>query len=295
MSILDRLALWEARYLKKPVLWAVRNGPLLRPLFAASVRATARMPRNVTVTREVLGGVPGRKVWPGGASEGVLLYLHGGGFVIGGSTSHLPLAARLAQASGLTVWLPDYRLAPEHPFPAAPEDCFACYQALLENLPPEKIAVAGDSAGGCLALALLHQCTASGVPMPGAIALLSPIGDTTAEAQRKIMDGPPDALLSKAWGKWAIDGYMGGADRSGARASPLQAPFTDPPPTILHYAHGESLTEQNEAIAQALRAGGALVEVEAFPGTFHAFQIGGQPMAERSIAQIGAFLAGRAG
>jgi len=293
MNILDRLALWEARYVKKPVLWAVRNGPLLRPLFAASVRATARVPRKVAVTNEVLGGVPGRRIWPGGTSEGVLLYLHGGGFVIGGSVSHLPLAARLAQASGLTVWLPDYRLAPEHPFPAAPEDCFTAYRALVETTAPSRIAVAGDSAGGCLALALLHQCAGSGVSMPGAIALLSAVGDLTLEAQHKIMGGPPDALLSKAWASWAIDGYMGGADRSDPRASPLQTPFTDPPPTILHYAQGEGLAPQNEAIAEALRAGGASVEVEAFPGTFHAFQTGGLPLAGRSIMRIGAYLAGR--
>lgn len=295
MTILDRLALWEARYLKKPVLWAVRNGPLLRPLFAASVRATARVPRKVAVTQHALGGVPGRRIWPGGGSEGVLLYLHGGGFVIGGSVSHLPLAARLAQASGLTVYLPDYRLAPEHPFPAAPEDCFVAYRALLEIVPADKIAVAGDSAGGCLTLALLHQCANEGVPLPGAIALLSPVGDLTVEAQSILMNGPPDALLSKAWGKWAIDGYMAGADREDPRASPLLTPFADPPPAILHYAEDESLAAQNEAIAGALRAGGGSVAVEAFAGTFHAFQIGGLPLANRSIMQIGAFLAGRVG
>jgi monoterpene epsilon-lactone hydrolase len=295
MNILDRLALWEARYVKKPVLWAVRNGPLLRPLFAASVRATARVPRKVAITQEVLGGVPGRKIWPGGGSDGVLLYLHGGGFVIGGSVSHLPLAARLAQASGLTVYLPDYRLAPEHPFPAAPDDCFAAYRALLDTVPADKIAVAGDSAGGCLTLALLHQCTAEGVPLPGAIALLSPVGDLTVEAQSTLMDGPPDALLSKAWGKWAIDGYMGAADRSDPRASPLLTAFTDPPPAILHYADDESLADQNEAIAGALRAGGGSAEVETFKGTFHAFQIGGLPLAGRSIMQIGALLKARVG
>lgn len=295
MINLDRLALWEARFLKKPVLWAVRHAPVLRVLFAASTRATVRMPRKVAVTSRALGGVPGRRIWPGGASDGVLLYLHGGGFVIGGSVSHLPLAARLAQASGLTVWLPDYRLAPEHPFPAAPEDVLACYRALLETVPADKIAVAGDSAGGCLTLALLHQCAAEDLPMPGAIALLSPVGDLTLEAQAKIMDGPADALLSKAWGKWAIDGYLGAADRGDPRASPLRTSFAAPPPAILHYAEDESLAAQNEAIAEALRAGGASVEVESFAGTFHAFQIGGLPLAQRSIARIAAFLAGRVG
>jgi len=295
MSILDRLALWEARYVKKPVLWAVRNGPLLRPLFAASVRATARVPRKVAITQQVLGGVPGRKIWPGGLSDGVLLYLHGGGFVIGGSVSHLPLAARVAQASELTVYLPDYRLAPEHPFPAAPEDCFAAYRALLDTISADKIAVAGDSAGGCLTLALLHQCAAEGVPMPGAIALLSPVGDLTVEAQRVLMEGPPDALLSKAWGKWAIEGYMAGADRSDPRASPLLTRFVDPPHAILHYAESESLADQNEAIAGALRTGGGSVEGETFKDTFHAFQIGGLPLAGRSLMQIGAFLKAHVG
>ncbi len=293
MSFLDRLSLWNARFLQKPMMSVVRNGPILRVLFALSIRATNPLPRRVAVTKETLGRVPARRIWTGAQSDAVLLYLHGGGFVIGDGFTYLPMAARIAQASGMTVWLPDYRLAPEHPFPAAPEDALACYRALLQVHPAEKIVVGGDSAGGCLTLALLHQCAAEGLAMPGALVLLSPATDLRLEAQEAVLNGPEDILLSKRWGKWAIDGYMGSGDRSDPRASPVAAPFANAPPVLVQYAAGEALAPQIRAGIDALRNAGAPVTVEVFEGTYHAFQIAGLQLAFRAIDQIGAFLRAR--
>ncbi len=286
MSVLDRLALWNARYVQKPVMALNLPAPVLRALFAGAIRASNFVPRGVTITRTTLGGVPCRKIVPQGAGSGRLLYLHGGGFVIGGPITYLPLAAKLAKAAGVTVWLPDYRLAPEHPFPAAPDDALACYRALAAEGP---VAVGGDSAGGCLALGLLHRDIAP----PAALVLLSPATDLRAETEAALLAGPEDALLAKGWARRAVQAYIGGADRNDPVLSPMAAPFPAAPPTLVHLASDEALRPQIEAAIDALRAAGAEVTVTRFDGTFHAFQIAGLPLANRAIAEIGQYLRAR--
>ena len=287
MSLRNRLALWNARYVQKPTLAMGLPPVLLRALFAGSIRALNWVPRAVVVSRERLGGVPCRKVVPKGAVSGRVLLLHGGGFVIGGPGAYLPLAGKLAKAAMVEVWLPDYRLAPEHPYPAAPDDVLTAYKALSKEGP---VTVAGDSAGGCLALGLLHQCVAEGIDGPIGLVLMSPVADLGFEAQESMLAGPPDALLSKKWAYEAVLSYASGADRADPVMSPLAAPFADAPPSLVQSAAGEALSPQIEATVSALRAAGAEVEVEIFEDTFHAFQIAALPLADQAIGKIAAFI-----
>ncbi len=283
----DRFALWNARYVQKPVLGAGLPTPLLRALFTFSIRLTNWVPRGVKVTTEDLAGVPTRKIVPADAGTGRLLLLHGGGFVIGGPGAYLPMAANLALASGATVWLPDYRLAPEQPYPAAPEDVFACYRALVAEGP---VAVGGDSAGGCLSLGLLHQCAAAGVHPPAALALMSPATDLRPDAQDAMREGPSDAILAKRWAREAVVAYIGDADPNDPVLSPLAAPFASAPPSMVQLAEGEALQPQIEAGIAALKSAGGAVDVRRYGRTFHAFQIVGSPLAQRALAEMGAFL-----
>ena len=290
MTWRDRFALWQARFVKKPMLWSLRWAPLLRPVFAVSVRVEGSGPRSVSCLRSDLGDRPSLRFKPQTPGRGVVLYLHGGGFVMGGLVSYRPLAARLAAASGLTVYLPDYRLAPEHPFPAATDDALAEYKTLLERHSGSEIAIAGDSAGGCLALSLLHQIATEGLESPAAMVLLSPVGDLSPQARARLETLGPDQILPKAWARWASNAYLGDNDGSHPLVSPLVQAFTQAPPTLIQCAKGEVLGEDADRAAAALRAAGASVALTRFAGAYHAFQIGRHPMAEQAVAEIGQFL-----
>src|SRR5690625_2823631 len=141
--------------------------------------------RGIKPTKAELNGVPALRY---GDSEQAttVLYLHGGAYTAGSPNTHASLTSHLAQASKTTVWVPDYRLAPEHPFPAALEDALACYQALLsQGVSPEQLTVAGDSAGGGLTLSLMLRQKAEKLPLPKGIVLLSPWADLTHPQDRK--------------------------------------------------------------------------------------------------------------
>ncbi len=280
----DRAALWRARWIEKPVLWAITSPRLLRLLFAATAPVRGTWPAGVTRSRATLGGQPCLRLTPKGA-RGRLLYLHGGGFVVGRPISHGRLAAHVAAASGREVWLTDYRLAPEHPFPAAIDDAEAAYAALSARGP---VAVMGDSAGGGLALSLLHACGPDALPVPEALVLLSPVAD--------LSEGRgfgPDQLLPHRWAEASVRAYAGDRVPDGPRFNPLAAPFPAAPPTLIQLATGEALEGDGHAAAEALRAAGAApVTVEATPDSYHVWHMGAgrMPMADRAVARIGAFL-----
>src|SRR5690606_5115440 len=139
-----------------------------------------------------------------------VLYLHGGGFCTGSARTHRSLTTRLA-ASGMTVWVPEYRLAPEHPQPAAVEDALACYRALRQQgLGPHQIVVCGDSAGGGLALALALRLRDAGEPMPAGLMLLSPFLDPTLSGETIRSASELDPMLNAAWLKQAVHWYAPG-------------------------------------------------------------------------------------
>jgi epsilon-lactone hydrolase len=244
--------------------------PLGRPVPVrvqrAWLEATAvlnRLPARTIVESVRIAGLPAERVTGPVADTGrQVLLLHGGAFITGSPRTYRVLAAHLAHAAGVAVVVPHYRRAPEHPFPAAVDDADAVLTA-LQQLGPT--AVAGDSAGGALALLLALRRRDDGRPPPAALALISPVADLTladAEAYRGA-----DPLLRPSWVRQGRDAFVG--DRDPRTLSPLHAPLHDLPPVLVHVSEHERLRPEGEALAAALRAAGVDVELELLPDLWH--------------------------
>ncbi len=240
------------------------------------------------------GGVPCAWVLAPGADAGLrLLYLHGGGFVSGCGANYLPLAADLSAAAGCAVLLADYRLAPEHPFPAGLEDCLAAYGWMLAAGPfgpgPARAAfVAGDSAGGCLTLATLLALRDRGQRLPAAGVALSPCTDLTlaSESLRTVQDPICSARCMPVFAAL----YLGGADPRNPLASPVFGDFAGLPPLLIQAGEVEMLRDDSVRVAARARAGGVPATLEIWPGMVHVFQIRGLPESRQAIARIAEFL-----
>ncbi len=236
--------------------------------------ATSQLPEGIRVEPVDAAGVPAE--WlsgPGADASRVLLYLHGGGYMIGSIASHRALAARIAESAGMRALIIDYRLAPEHPFPAAVEDAIAAYGFLLEQgIAPERIAIGGDSAGGGLTIAALIALRDAGRPLPGAAIALSPWTDLagTGESMTTRAEADPmvqrDPLLASA----AL--YLDGADARTPTASPLYADLGGLPPIYIQVGTAETLLDDSTRIAARIRAAGGAVELETFEDLIHVFQ-----------------------
>jgi acetyl esterase len=224
------------------------------------------------------GNIPARVYAGGGrASLATVAYFHGGGWVQGDLETHHGLCARLAGHSGAVVVAVDYRLAPEHKFPAAVEDCLAAYRWLREHgreigADPARVAVAGDSAGGNLSAVVSHLAAASGTPVPTCQVLVYPAVDFSLDtaSHQELVDGhviPRERIL------WYMEQYLRGeADKSDLRASPLRAPsLAGQPPALVVTAGFDPLRDEGRAYADRLRAAGVDVVYREYPGQIHAF------------------------
>jgi epsilon-lactone hydrolase len=260
------------------------------------------LPSDALVTEVDAGGVPARWITVPGADAGrVLLYLHGGGYQIGSFRSHAELASRLGRASGRPVLLPEYRLAPEHPFPAAIDDALAVWRWLrsVHGLDASALAVAGDSAGGGLAVAMMTALRDAGEDLPAAAVLISPWTDLScsgASITERVDDDPifvPDRLQQLA------AAYLAGADPRTPLASPLFARLDGLPPLLIQVGTAELLLSDAEDLAKSAAAAGVDVTVQAGEGLPHVYPaMLGIPEAAEATDQAGAFLrdkAGRAG
>ena len=276
--------------------FALRGGSL-EQVRAARDKSSKRMfpaPPGVSVQPAQLGGCPGEWLRPTGASaDTVLLYLHGGAYITGSCHTHRGLAGHLAQSAGLDCFLLDYRLAPEHPFPAAVEDAQAAYLALHKQDPARTIVLAGDSAGGGLALALALRLRDAGHAAPGAMALLSPWTDLTLSLpthQSKAAKDPffPDSTTLSM----AAQLYAASSDLTQPLVSPHFAALHDLPPTLIHVGEHEALLGDAQALAAKLQAAGTSVQLQEFQGMWHVWQIfaGRFAEADASVKQLGAFL-----
>nr|WP_255553489.1 alpha/beta hydrolase [Maritimibacter sp. DP1N21-5] len=218
----------------------------------------------------IISARPGSRPVP---ADRVILYIHGGGFIAGSPETHRAMLARIAWLAGVEVVAPDYRIAPEHPFPAAIEDCLAAWDALLaRGYAPEHILLGGDSAGGNIALVLLSRLLARGTPPAGLFAL-SPITDFTFSGGTMTTNLARDSLLPARRGPDVARWYLAGADPAGPEASPLNADFPDPPPILLQYAETEILCDDCVRLGAKLRASGGEVTEQVWPDAPHVFQI----------------------
>ena len=242
---------------------------LLRELISAQP-----LPADVTVTAAALGGVPTAEITVDGTEpRHVILYFHGGVYVLGDAVQAAGLAAQIGRRTDATVISVDYRLAPEHPYPAAVDDALAAYQALLDGgTAPADIAFAGESAGGGLAVATLVNARDHGLPLPAAAYLMSPYADLTLAGTTMDTKREADPLLSRDNLQARVPDYTAGHDPALALISPVFADLSGLPPLIIQAGTHEVLLD--DAIRLARQAATADVEVtlDITPGVPHVFQ-----------------------
>lgn len=249
------------------------------------------LPQGISTTPVTLGdGLSGLFVdAEGGARDRVLLWLHGGAFVLGSSYSYRHFGARAAQASGVRVLLLDYRLAPEHPFPAALDDAGAAIAWLLDQgIAPGRIAVGGDSAGGNLALAALQRCAATSGPALGAMWLMSPYLDLTHSGASIAARAALDPFVDPEGMDGTAATYLAGADPHDPAASPLFGPVEGLPPALIQVGSDEVLFDDARRLAHRIEG----VVFQQWVGMVHAWQMFAAMLDEGgwAIAQGGLFL-----
>lgn len=280
---------------------AERRASLARSARIAAGARTAIGPVRDLTVRGADGVLRARHYRPVGGGEGrpLVVYFHGGGWVVGDIETHDQSCRLIAKHADVHVLSVDYRLAPEHPFPAGVEDALASYLWTVEHAAdlgadPRRIAVAGDSAGGNLAAVVSQLAKDSGEQMPYAQLLVYPGVDATRRYPSKDLFGD-GFLLTKATMDWYLDTYAGSTDRFDPRLSPLQAKdLTGLPPTVLTTAAFDPIRDEGEAYAEALRAAGVRVVHRRAAGLVHGyFGMTGIHRAslEESLAVIGAFSA----
>jgi len=225
-----------------------------------------------------LGDIPGEWVLaPGADPDARLLYLHGGGYVSGSGAYYLPLAAHLSAAARCAVLLPDYRLAPEHPFPTGLEDCVQAHEWLTVTGPagaaPAKATfIAGDSAGGGLALAALLALRDRQLPLPRAGIALSPFTDLTLSGESIRSEADLDPIMHPRCLPEFVSRYVADSDVRAPLASPVFGDYTGLPPLLIQVGEHEIIRDDSVRVAAKARMDGVDVTLEVWEGMFHVFQ-----------------------
>jgi monoterpene epsilon-lactone hydrolase len=254
-------------------------------------------PEGAEVQTAEVGGVAGEWVRARRTlADAALLYLHGGGYVNGSPTSHRHLAAAIGEASGLPVFVAEYRRAPEHPFPAALEDAVAAYKGLLASgLSPARLAIGGDSSGGGLAIATLVSLREQNVPLPACVACISPWADLTQSGETFRTHAALDPTISKARLDAMAAQYLAGRDPTTPLASPLYADLSGLPPLLLQVGGREVLFDDTMRLRARAEEARVEVSVESWGGLWHVWPFYYPMLSEGrdAIARIGAYLKAR--
>jgi len=242
----------------------------------------------------VIGGISGLWLEAAEPSAAVMLYLHGGAYVVGTASGYRGLAAGLARAGGFALFAIDYRLAPEHVFPAAIDDALAAYRGLLESgIDASGIVVAGDSAGGGLALSLLVAIGGAGLPQPATAILLSPWTDLSLSGDTMTSKAGEDNSLDEPGLRLSANRYLGGASPTDPLASPLFADLTGLPPLHIAVGSAEVLLDDSTRLAALAGAAGVDVSLRIWPHMVHDWSLFAFMLSEGSdlIREAGIFAA----
>ena len=250
---------------------------------------------DISIESESAGGVPVE--WadaPGGAADRFLVYFHGGGYAGGSPRTHRDMIARLARATGRRILAVDYRLAPEHPFPAAVDDAVTAWQWLIRDFGanPKDTAVAGDSAGGGLTLALLVKLRDAGGPLPAAAVLMSPWADLAVTGPSARDKAEEDPFLTPEGLRYFSGLYRHDADPEDPLVSPLFADMTGLPPILIQVGERECLLDDSARLAEKARAAGVDITLEVWESMVHVFQgfAAVLPEGQNAIKRIGTYL-----
>ncbi|MEU0093419.1 alpha/beta hydrolase [Kribbella sp. NPDC006257] len=248
----------------------------------------------VTSRATKLGGVDAIDITvDGGDRPGVILYLHGGGYVVGSANTGSILATALARRVGTPAVSLEYRLAPEHPFPAAVDDAYAAYRALLDGgTPASDIVLAGDSAGGGLVLALLLSARRDGLPLPAGAALFSPWTDLSLSGASMAHREHLDPIFDRAQVQWYADQYLAGQSPLDELVSPAFADLTGLPPLLIQVGSYEVLLDDSLRLAARAAESELDVRLEVVAGAPHVFQLlaGELEEADEALDRAGLFL-----
>jgi acetyl esterase/lipase len=250
-----------------------------------------QLPAGVTRQSVLADGVPCEWIIPENSSQNrVLLYLHGGGFVMGLTPQHMQMVAYMTQKMGLRALMVDYRLAPTHPFPAALDDCVTAYRWLLkQGIAAQNIMVAGDSAGGNLTLTLLMKLRESGDPLPVAAACLSPVADLAVKDH--LFKQYKEPLLPRKSVNFYSQSYVAHNDVRNPLISPVYGDWQGLPPLLVHVGEEEILRDDAMRVEKLARAAGVDVRLEIYPRMWHVWQIFlALPEAVQSLDDITNFL-----
>lgn len=259
----------------------LRQGRLDTAADAVSVRAAfdaftaqAPAPADVQQKRVELGGVAGIEVTiAGNETDRMILYFHSGVYVIGSAAATVPLVAGLVRRTGVNAITLDYRLAPEHPYPAALDDARAAYEGLLaQGMDPGQIVLAGESAGGGLAVATLLAAREAGLPMPSCAFLLSPFADLTLSGETLVERESLDPILSPAGLRVHAPEYVGGADAADPLISPIFGDLRGLPPVLIQVGSNEILLSDAIRLAERAALSDVAVTLDVTPGVPHVFQ-----------------------
>lgn len=252
--------------------------------------------QGLAVDRVNLGGVPCEQLTPvAPVDDEVIFFVHGGAYVYCSPRTHRPLTARLAQRLGRRTLVPDYRLAPEHVFPAGLEDVLTAWQALLaQGVSADRITLMGDSAGGGMALALALSLRDRGLALPKRLVLLSPWVDLTGAGETLRTHDARDPLLSHAGAVRTAELYRGAAAADHPLVSPLFADLSGLPETLVQVGTEEILLSDAERLAERAAEQGWNLHLQVWDGMFHDFQMMGDilPEADAALAEIRAFVRG---
>ncbi|MCG6902452.1 MAG: alpha/beta hydrolase [Rhodobacter sp.] len=280
-----------SRNVVKPVLRHQHDVTAARRRFAAATRLFCPSPPLTAVLAD--NTVPGDWIWSGPVKSGAaLLYLHGGGYVVGSPATHRALVARLSRLTGLRAFAPDYRLAPEHPYPAALQDVTAAFQHLVDRgYPPSSIVLSGDSAGGGLALALLATLCQRGT-RPAATVVFSPWTDLALTGASMRENAAHDVLFAPERADELCEMVAGDAPRTDPFLSPLYARFPGCPPVLLQYSASELLRDDARRMTRRLQEFGADVTETSLPDAPHVWQLLARylPEARQSLAEAATFI-----
>jgi epsilon-lactone hydrolase len=256
-------------------------------------RMVPRPPAGTRTTPIDAGGVAAVEIEvPQARGNRCVMYFHGGGYMVGSAPLFRDFTWRIARAARARVLFFDYRLAPEHPFPAAVEDAGKVYRWLTGRTPPAQIAFMGDSAGGGLALGTLHKMRDEGFPLPAAAVAISPLTDLALTGASLHANARADPMLDVSHLPSVANRYLAGGDPRHPYASPLYGDASGLPPTLIQVGSDEILRDDSVRMGEKLRAAGCDVEVEVWPRMPHAWHLYARilPEGRRAIERIGEFL-----
>lgn len=291
-SIASRLCSWYLKRRFKPILAHESFDPVRFRKSIDRQMAKSGVASGVRVDRVDTPEVKGQWLTPKHADgHGCILYCHGGGYLFGSTEAYQSFTSRLAAATGMRVFSLEYRLAPEHRYPAAAEDVMHAWSYLLNSHDPERIVVMGDSAGGGLALSLLAQLTSSSLPMPAAALVLSPYADLMVTGSSVEANDRRCAMFTADGIRRAAAGYLDGADGAEPKASPMYADFNGFPPLQIYVSSSEVLRDDGMRVAERAAAADVPVSLHVWDNQPHVWPLflPWLPEARKTVKEMAAF------